>query len=313
MTAVSVIIVNWNGKEVLVECLRSLAREAKGVENLQIIVVDNASNDGSLEAVACEFPSVKTLSNKHNVGFAKANNIGLRCASGEYVCLINSDIVVKPGCLKAMCDYMEEHTSVGLLGPQILNSSGTLQPSCKRFPTLWNTFCRALALDSLFGRLSFFSGYLMSSFAHDEIRSVDILSGCFFMARREALNEVGFLDERFFIYAEDKDWCKRFWEEGWEVIYFPYGQAIHHGGKSSSKAPLRFFLEMQRAQLQYFRKHHNKLELATFYLLLLLHQLVRIVPNLFRSIIPHSGRNKVVLKMKTHAAAILWLLHPSRD
>ena len=145
-----------------------------------------------------------------------------------------------------MLAYMNEHPEIGMLGPQILDSNGNIQRSCMGFPTLWNTSCRALALDTLFPKSKLFGGYMMTFWPHDSIRDVNVINGCFWMVKREALDEVGLLDERFFIYAEDKDWCKRFWDAGWKVVYFPEAKAIHYGGASSSNAPIKFHIEMQK-------------------------------------------------------------------
>ncbi len=271
----SIIIVSWNAKHYLAQCLDSLAHQVQPC-NSEIVVVDNASSDGSYELVRDNFPDVKLIQTGRNLGFARANNIGMAQVRGKYVCLINSDVILREHCLSGLRNYMDQHPEIGILGPRILNPDLSIQESCKEFPTLWNSFCRALALDSLFRHSPTFSGSLMRYFAHDEIRPVDILSGCFWVVRRAALGQVGPLDEEFFMYAEDKDWCKRFWDAGWSVVYFPGAEAIHFGAASSSREPVRFYLEMNRANLLYWKKHYGRAQQLAIRAVMLLHESLRI-------------------------------------
>ena len=238
--------------------------------------MDNASSDGSPDAVRDEFPGVRLICNDDNYGFAKANNIGIRASTGEYLFFINSDVVVKAGCFEKMISYMDGHQDIGVLGPRILGPNGAVQRSCMGFPTLWNSLCRALALDSIFPGMKLFGGELMAYWPHDDIRSVDVINGCFWMVRRKALQAAGPLDERFFIYGEDIDWCKRFHDKGWKVVFYPEAEAVHYGGASSANAPLKFFIEMQRADYQYWKKHHTALASTAFLFIRLLHHAVRL-------------------------------------
>jgi hypothetical protein len=303
----SIIIVNWNGKEYLMECLGSLSEEMLD-NNFEIIVVDNASTDGSPGLVQARFPNVKLIRNDNNMGFAKANNIGIRQSGGRYICLINSDIVVLRNCLRYMIDFMNKHTEIGILGPKIYNPDRTLQPSCMGFPTLWNMFCRALALDTFMPKSRLFGRRLMSFWAHDSIRSVEVLNGCFLMVRRDALDKVGLLDENFFFYGEDIDWCKRFRDQGWDVVFLPDVKAIHYGGASSSRASVRFYIELERAALQYWRKHHSPLAQKSFLLITCLHQVLRIIGQSSMYIIYPSKRKEVLPKIKRSVACIQWLM-----
>ena len=304
----SVIIVNWNSGNYLIECLNSLMGEVNQAQT-EIIVVDNASSDGSVDIVEKRFPGVVTIRNSSNLGFAKANNIGIRQSQGEYLCLINSDVVVRKGCIKQMLAFMDQHRAIGMLGPKILNPDLTLQPSCREFPSLWNSLCRSLALDSLFRKSRVFGRQFMSFWTFDSVRRVDILSGCFWLLRREAVDQIGLLDETFFIYSEDQDWCKRFWKSGWEVVYFPQAQAIHYGEGSSSREPIRFFVEMQRANLQYWRKHHTSVELVFFYLLSLVHHLIRLSAASAMYVVQPSKRQRTLLAVKRSLYSTRFLLH----
>lgn len=299
MLDLSIVIVSWNAKAYLLECLRSLKSEANSCQ-AEIMVVDNASTDGSVEAVQEEFPNVKLVATKANLGFAKANNIGIKQSAGKYICLVNSDVKVLPGCLAAMVDHVNRHSNVGLLGPKVFNPDFTLQRSCWKFPTLWNSLSRALGVDTLFPGLTFFP--------HHKTGVVEVLSGCFLMARREALDQVGLLDENFFMYAEDIDWCKRFGDAGWQAVYLPTATIIHFGGGSSSQAPVKFYIEQQRANLQYWKKHHHRLALAGFFLISLFYQVIRTLRAIALYGLKPSHRQETRIKLKRSLACAGWLL-----
>jgi len=303
---VSVIIVNWNTKDHLIKCLGSLVEE-QGRYSQEVIVVDNASSDGSSDAVANQFPQVKLIRNNENLGFARANNIGIRVSTGQYVCLINSDVIVQNGCIEKLVEFMDKNSSAGLAGPRILNPDGSLQISCRHFPSLWNNLCQVLGFNKLFPKSVFFSEPFMKYWAHDQIRKVDALSGCFWMVRRKALDEVGLLDEDFFFYGEDIDWCRRFHNAGWDVKFYPGAEAIHFGGASSSNAPIRFYLEMQRADLQYWEKHHGRLGQSAYWMIILLRQLVRLPGYVLIYIFRSCAQTNAIFKLKRAFACICFL------
>ena len=306
MTELSVIVVNWNAVQFLLECLRSITPEATR-HSIEIIVVDNGSTDGSPEAVATEFPKITLIQSGGNLGFARANNLAIRRSSGRYVCLINPDVVVSEGCLNRMRTYMDEHPSIGILGPKILNSDSTLQLSCWKFPSLWNSLCRALALDAMFPSCPIFGDRQMRSWAHDTVKRVDVLSGCFWIVRRETLEEVGLLGEEFFLYGEDSDYCKRSWQKSWEVVYLPDVSAVHYGGASSSHVPVRFEVERLKATLQYWRKHHSRAARVIFSGISLLHQLRRILQGTLHYIFNPSERTRFLTDIHAGVACGLFL------
>jgi GT2 family glycosyltransferase len=303
---ISVIIVSWNAKAFLLKCIESISRQPLQ-DPLEIIVVDNASSDGSAEAVRENHPAVKLICNGGNDGFAKGNNIGIRASSGEYLFLINSDVVVSEGCFGKLAGYMDSHPEIGMLGPRIVGSDGKLQRSTMGFPSLWNTLCRALALDSMFPRSRLFGSYLMTFSNHDVTQPVDVINGCFWVLRRSAMEQVGVLDEQFFMYGEDVDWCKRFNKGGWKVVFFAEAEALHYGGASSANAPVRFDIEMQRANYQYWTKHHSRLAAATFLLLSLLHHTVRITGEIAAYPLRRS-RTASTYKIKRGIASIKWII-----
>lgn len=307
---VSIIVVSWNAKEFLRQCLQSIYETIHSV-TYEIIVVDNDSSDGSPEMVKKEFPRVKLICTGDNFGFAKGNNIGINHSNGKYLFLINSDVEVKRGCINRMVSFMDKHPEIGLLGPKVQYPDVTLQPSCKSFPTLWNTACYALALDAILPRSKLFSSYLMRYWRHDKVRPIDVIAGCCWMVRREAVNEVGLLDEEFFMYGEDIDWCRRFWMAGWQVVFFPYAEVIHYGGASSSNASIRFYIEMLRANIQYFKKYHSRHAQIVFVLILVLHQVARIMGHSVMSIILRSERKTVIPKIRRSIAGVRWILTSS--
>jgi GT2 family glycosyltransferase len=306
LNTLAIVIVSWNAKGYLLDCLRSI-HEHPFHSSLEVVVVDNHSSDGSPKAVAEQFPQVTLIRNGTNLGFARGNNLGITQTNSRYVALVNSDVVVLPGCLNRLVEYMDAHPEVGLCGPRILNPDGSLQPSCRKKPRLWGSLCTTFSLHQLFRRSCFFSGPFMNFFAHDRELEVDVLSGCFWMASREAIREVGLLDEAFFMYAEDLDWCKRFHNAGWGVKFFPGAEAIHHGGKSSENAPVQFFVEMQKANLQYWQKHHRPWEQQVFLLLFFLHQCFRIISRSILYLTTSGDRSVDKYKIRRSLAGIRWL------
>lgn len=305
MPDVSVIIISWNTKQHLLNCLNSLSN-SKGYTQ-EIIVVDNGSSDGSCEAVENQFPEVRLIRNKENLGFAKANNIGIRASTGRYVCLVNSDVIVLENCIKSLVEFMDRNPNAGMAGPRILNPDRTLQVSCRHFPSVWNNLCQALGLNRLFPKSPLFSDWFMDYWDHDSTRSVDVLSGCFWMVRRKTIDEVGLLDENFFFYGEDIDWCRRFHNDSWDVVFYPEAEAIHIGRASSSNAPVRFYIELQKADLRYWRKHHGRLGQSAYWMIILLRQSVRLPVYALIYIFRPGARTNAIFKLKRNMVCIRWL------
>ena len=202
---VSIVIVTWNGKKYALECLASLRSLGSAIA-IEVIVVDNASTDGTPQAIRDLYPEVTVLQNEMNLGFAKANNVGILAARGEYVCLLNSDVVVPPGCLEKMVVFLKAHPDIGLLGPKMLGPTGELGKSVNRLPTVWNYFCFAFGLHVLAPKSKLFGSFIMDGYRYDKTEDVEVLTGWFWMVPRVALQQVGGLDERFFMYGEDIDW-----------------------------------------------------------------------------------------------------------
>jgi GT2 family glycosyltransferase len=253
---ISVVIVGWNAKHYLELCLESLA-EGSPRRSMEILIVDNASADGSAEMIEGRFPQVKLIRSTENLGFAKGNNVAIRQCKGRYIALVNPDVIVLPGCLDALADFLDQNPKVGNVGPRVFNPDMTQQSTCRRFPALWNNFCSATGLATAFKGSRFLAGEHMFFFPHDRTMAVDVLVGCFNMVRREAFDAVGLLDEGLFMYGDDVDWCRRCWNAGWEVVFFPGARAIHDRGKITAPYPVRFALAQQRSVIHYWRKHHS--------------------------------------------------------
>jgi GT2 family glycosyltransferase len=258
MTDIAVIIVNWNAREDLRVCLASLHAEPRPRVSYDVWVVDNASGDGSAAMVAAEFPFVHLVTNAGNLGFSKANNQAIAQTDSRYVFLLNSDAAIHAGALDALTAYADSHPAAGILGPKVLNPDGTLQYSCRRFPSLGAGFFRNTYLGRLFPNNSFARDYLMTNFDHATDISVDWVSGCAMLVRREAIGKIGALDERFYMYCEDVDICQRVWDSGQEVVYVPEAVVTHAIGRSSDKNADRMIWEFHRSWYEYDLKRHPK-------------------------------------------------------
>jgi GT2 family glycosyltransferase len=310
----SIVIVTWNSKDYLIECLESLQNAVEDL-SAEVIVVDNASSDGTSVTVRDRFPAVRLVESGANLGFARGCNAGMKLACGRYICLINPDVNVLPGCLPKMFEFMQKNPNIGLLGPAMLDRDGRVQRSGMRFPSIWNALLRSLAADSLFRVLRMPGTWLMSDFGFDQLRDMEVLNGWFWMARREAVQQVGPLDEAFFMYAEDMDWCKRFWSAGWRVVFYPDAKSVHYGGGSSANDPLRFSLEQGRANLQYWRKHHGKASSVTYLAAVLLGHALRAGGWALVSLVRLGRRETAVFQIKRNLACmrhINWLWEAKR-
>ena len=256
--AVSVIIVSWNTRDVLRDCLRSIAAQTRARH--EIIVIDNASSDGSAAMAAEEFPDARVVANLENRGFAAANNQGLRFARGRHVLLLNPDTLVLDGAIDRMLAWLERRADVGCAGCQVLEDAGTIQRTCFADPGPLNTLIVEMGLLRLFpgGALSRRPEY--GDWDRRSARDVDVVSGMFMLVPRPVLEKVGFLDEDFFIYSEEADWCRRIRDAGYRCVFTPEARIIHLDGGSKSTAQIRsrMYVQMQKSKLIYIRKHYGR-------------------------------------------------------
>lgn len=263
---ISIIIVSYNTKDITLRCIRSIYHYTEKT-SIEIIVIDNASRDGSVDAIRREFKEVLIIENKDNLGFSKANNIGIKQAKGEYICLVNSDIELIENTFDMMYEFMEKNPSIGVAGPKTVNKDQRISPNVKRLPTLWNCFCDSFFLSKALSRFPLFEGREVKNFNFNEQKNIEVLAGCFMLIRRQALNEVGLLDESFFFYGEDTDWCKRFGDNRWQIYYWPATTVIHLENASSKKENIRFLKELEKADLQYWKKYYNSFIVLVYIML----------------------------------------------
>ena len=254
----SVIIVNYNVRQFLESALASVGRAMEGVDG-EIFVVDNASDDGSAEMVHATFPDVQLIQNDTNIGFARANNAGLARARGRLILLINPDTIVQEDSLREMIRFFDENPDAGLAGCKIMNPDGTFQLPCRRsFPTPWVAFTKIVGLSALFPKSRLFGRYNLTYLSPDETYEVDAVSGSFMMIRREVYEKIGGLDEAFFMYGEDLDWCYRVGEAGYKVYYVHSTKVIHFKGESTKRSAINEVAVFYDAMRLFVDKHFNR-------------------------------------------------------
>lgn len=247
----SVVIVSYNVRQYLTACIDSVALALKGIEG-EVFVVDNNSSDDSVEVIAHDYPWVHLINNIENLGFSKANNVAIRQAAGEYVLLLNPDTVVAEDTLRHVLAFMDEHPEAGDAGVKMHNADGTLAPESRRaVPT------PLVAARKMIG---FTKRYYMSYLSWEKPAQIQVVSGAFFMIRRKALDQVGLLDEDFFMYGEDIDLSYRLLKGGWQNWYLPYS-IIHYKGQSTQKSDFRYVHVFYQAMLIFFRKHYSHLSI----------------------------------------------------
>ena len=251
----SICLVNWNTRSDLEQALTSVLQADPDLPT-EVIVLDNASLDGSADMVAARFPTVQLLRSADNVGFARGYNQAALRTTGRYLLLLNPDTVTHPGALRALVSFLEAHPRVGAAGPRLVNADGSLQFSCRRFPGPVAALFRNTPLGKLFPRNKYTREYLMTDCDHTRESEVDWISGAAMCVRRETWEQVGGFDEGFFMYAEDMDWCRRAHEAGWGVWYVPRAEVMHRIGRSSDQVPLKMVLQFHRSMARFYRKHY---------------------------------------------------------
>jgi N-acetylglucosaminyl-diphospho-decaprenol L-rhamnosyltransferase len=263
----SVIVVTWNARDHVARCL-----EAVGKGSDEVIVVDNASTDGTAEMVAERFPHVQVLRLPENRGFGAGNNEGMRIAAGRYFILLNSDAWPVADAFERLVAFADTRPDAAVVGPRLLNPDGTLQRSVRGFPTLWRLATEYLFLRKLAPQSRLFNSFYGARFDHLSIREADWLYGPCLVVRREAAAAVGLFDESFFLFSEETDWCYRFRLAGWKVFLYPDAEIVHVGGASHGD---RMFRENLRGHMRFFLKHHGRRAAARARLVLLAGTLLR--------------------------------------
>lgn len=253
---VSICIPTRDAKDLLTEALRSIYSSTQSV-SFEIIVIDNASRDGTCEQLQSEFPNVRIILNEANLGFGRATNQGIRISIGRYVLLLNNDTLVLPEAFDRLIEFMDAHPEAGICTPKVLNRDGTLQKQCRRsFATPWDLFCYFSGLSKVFPHSRLFARYLVTYQDENAIHTVDAVSGSCMLIRRQVIDQIGLLDERFFAYQEDADYCFRAHKAGWEIYYYPQAQIIHYGSHGGSRVnPYRSIYEWHKSYWLYYRKN----------------------------------------------------------
>ena len=301
----SIIIVNWNTRDMLSACLESVIQDleqfAKGT--VETIVVDNASDDDSVSMVKRQFPWAILAQNRENIGFARANNQAIEISQGEYILLLNSDTIVKTGALYALVDFLDKHPGVGIAGSRLLNPDGSLQESCHPAITVTRELWRLIHLD----RLIPLSVYRMAQWPTDIPRLVDNVQGASMLLRRTLIEEIGVLDEQYFMYTEEVDLCQRARSKGWSIYWIPDSQIIHFGGQSSKQIETEMFLHLYLSKIKYIRKHYGRLSGWLYKLVLSLISAGRLFLSPFAWFMPQVKRNEY-LTLAGHYRLLLYKL-----
>lgn len=253
---VSVSIVNYRSTALLVDCLESLYTQA-GKATFDVTVVENGSKDGSAETIRAEFPQVNLIELKSNTGYTHPMNEGLKAGGGRYLMQLNPDTLLQPGLLDGLLDFMESHPEAGICTPKVLNRDGTLQKQCRRSAARpWDVITYFTGLSRLFPRSRLLGRYLITYCGEDELHEAEAVSGSCMLIRRSVIDQIGYLDEMFFAYQEDSDFCFRARKAGWKIFYVPTVQLVHFGGQGGSRVePYRGIYHWHRSYFLYYRKN----------------------------------------------------------
>ena len=301
---VSVIIVNWNTKDILRDCLKSVYGQTRNI-NFEVIVVDNDSTDGSVEMVKTKFPQVKLIENPVNRGFAAANNQGMAIAKGRYMLLLNSDTVVLDNAIARTVSFADDNPKAAVVGCRVLNPDKTLQSTCFMFPSIINMFLSSSYLYKLFPRSYIFGRERMTWWDRSDVREVNVVTGCFMLVRRKAIEQVGLMDEHFFMYGEETDWCYRFRKTGWKILFTPDAEIIHFGGASTRQRKHEMLLQKEVSILRFIKKHKNRLTYGTACFFTMLWFLVRIPYWFCKALFASKERKDHILTAQTYLVGVI--------
>ncbi len=266
MSRLAIIIVNWNTRDLLAQCLQSIEMEMRVCRDIGTFVVDNASQDGSVQMVRSNFPWVHLIANDVNIGFARANNQAIQRSDAQFVMLLNSDTEVHSGALRSVLDFMEGHPDAGGCGARLLNADGSLQASCHPVLTPAREFWRLTFLDRLWPKAT----YTQENWDLNQPHQVEVIKGACLVLRRMALDEVGLLDERYFMYTEEMDLCYRLLQARWTLWWVPQAVITHYGEASSRQVAEDMYVQLYKSKIQFHRKFGGQRRVKCFKRLLLL-------------------------------------------
>jgi len=301
---VSIIIVNWNARDYVRDCLKSIYEQTHNV-SYEVIVVDNASSDGSSSMIKKEFPLVRLIENKDNHGFAAANNQGMKIAAGRYVLLLNPDTIVLDKVIEKTIAFADSNPRAGVVGCQVLENETKIQRTCFAFPSVGNLILQETGLNRLFPRSRFFGRTDMGWWDRDTQSDVDVVSGMFMLVRREAIEQVGLMDEDYFVYAEETDWCCRFRRAGWRCVFTPAGRIIHRdgGSKSTSRVAVAMYVQCQKSILIFYRKNRGLAAWLTAKIIFCASMLIRTIVWKTAAIIRRNEKTSIKARRSVAAMA----------
>lgn len=302
---ISVVIVNYNTKNLLLQCIRSVLRELESCDG-EVFVVDNASSDSSVDAVELEFPQCRLLKNTGNLGFGKANNQAFALAKGEYILMLNPDAELRAGSLACLVNYLDEHPEVAVVGPRTLYPDGTFQASAFDFPSIRTEFLVATFLYLIPRGVPRLARKLGLAWPPESTREVGFMRGSCLLCRGEVLREAGGFDERYFLYTEEVDLQYRISRKGWKLVFNPGAEIIHHHGKSMEQDPESTYVELYRSKSQFLEAYHSKPYVYLTKALWILFHASRLAIFGAAGMVNRTEKQKV--KMRKHRAALLFLL-----
>jgi GT2 family glycosyltransferase len=291
MTPIAIAIVNYNTREHLRECLATVQAEAPS----QVVVVDNASSDGSIEIVRDTYPWVVLHANKTNLGYGAAANQAIASCTAEYVLLLNSDTLLQPGTLQALSTYLDLHPRAAIVGPRLVNPDGSLQASCHAFPTPLNTLLVNTTLGRLIGYVPMLRNYHLHTWPHIQARVVPWVKGAALAIRREAFNAVDGFDASFFLYFEETDLCSRLGAAGWEVHFAPVTTIVHAGGASTMQLRTDTAIQFFASLRQFYQRHYTRRRLAALVVIVKGIMLVRWMVDSVRLHVTRDARARAAI------------------
>ena len=253
---VSIVTVSWNVKKLILECIQSVYEKTESY-SFEMIIIDNDSKDGTPEIIEKKFHEIKLIKNNYNAGITVANNQGIKASKGRYICFLNPDTHLINNAIDLLVKYLEENTSVSAVGSQSINPGGVLEENCRKGSmSIWTEFLDMTTLTARFPKNRIISRHRLGYWDHMSIRSVDHIAAECFIVRKNLLNQIGVMDEQFFMYGDDTDFCRRIKNSGGEIIYFPHAKIFHHKG-SSSRQNNEIQIIAKGSYYKYFSKHHG--------------------------------------------------------
>jgi len=303
----SIIIVNWNTRDITLNCLRSVYENLKDGPTFEVILVDNGSKDGSVESIKADFPQGILIENKKNLGFAKANNLALERMRGRYALFLNSDVMITPNSIQRMKEFMDLNPNVGAVGVQLLREDGSKQNSVANFPSLATELLNKSLLRKMFPRK-----YFAKDFSHSPYEVESLIGACI-MVRKETIDEIGPLDEDYFFFLEETDWCFRMKKAGWKIFHLPHIQVYHFQGQSVKRELALARIEYFRSRYKFFEKHRGKNSVHILKVGLFVKLFVDIISMFLLSSIPTKNRIKYGEKLHVLIKVFMWHLRLCPD